>query len=145
LKQQTINLPLGTVLRFSAQFTIINPETDVFLMNVLPDDNGAFLVGWTGGIRPEVWNSDMWPEMSIAFANSPVCQKSAYPDAHALRVTLLSGSESCQLDSVSGRCCTLGGVLYEVVCTDAWHDSSGAYPDYAYLFVARRDLLPSAP
>ena len=145
MKQQLISLPVGSVVRYSQRYTIINVETDAFRTNVLRDENGALLVGWVVGIRPQVWDSDMWPELALSFASPPVCQKAGYPDALALRLTLSNGQDTCTLDSQTARCCTFSGVPYEVISTDAWHSVSGERPDYANILVARQDILVPAP
>ena len=109
------------------------------------DEQGRFLIGLASSIRPEVWYEDMWPELSISFDPSPVCQKPGYPDALELRVTLSDGRDVCILDGGTGRCCTFSGTQYEVLCPDAWHTVSGTRPDFAYILVARQGLLVSAP
>jgi hypothetical protein len=139
LKQQSVRLAAGTVVRYSHRSTIINGTT-----NLLRDENGVLLIGWVSSIRPEVWEKDMWPELTLSFASTPVCQKAGYPDALFLRLTLSNGADTCTLDGSTARCCTFSGVLYEVAA-DAWHDVSGRYPDSARILVARRDLLVPAP
>jgi hypothetical protein len=145
LKQQSVNLPVGTIVRYSHQYTILNVEKDVFEASVLRDDKGALLIGFARAIRPEVWYTDMWPEMTLSFGSTPVCRKPQYPDALALRLTLSSGADTCTLDSGTAKCCSFSGVPYEVVCPDAWRSASGDHPDYAYVLVARQDILVPAP
>jgi hypothetical protein len=109
------------------------------------DDQGALLVGYSNGIRPAVWFTELWPELTLSFASMPVCRKPMYPDALALRVTLANESDSCTLDSGTAKCCRISNVLYEVECPDAWHSVSAAQPDYANILVAREGVLVSAP
>ena len=141
LKQQGINLVSGTIVRFAMEYTIVDPEKDAYRTSLLRDDKGAVLVGWVGDIRPEVWNNYIWPEATLSFGSKPLCQRSGYADTFALNVTLAIGDDTCTLDSGTGRCCTFGGMPYEVLCPDAWHSSSGSRPDFAYLVVARQDLV----
>jgi hypothetical protein len=145
LKQQSVNLPVGTIVRYLHQYTILHVEKDVFQASVLRDEKGALLIGFAVSIRPEVWYTDMWPEMTLSFGSTPVCRDAKYPDALALRLTLSSGPDACTLDSGTAKCCSFSGVPYEVVCPDAWHSVSGARPDYAYVLVARQDILVPAP
>jgi hypothetical protein len=144
LKQQRVNLAIGTVVRYLHRYTILNAETDAFTTNLLRDEKGELLIGYVAGIRPQVWAKDMWPEVTLSFASTPICQKAGYPDALALRLTLSSSRDTCTLDSGTARCCSFDGVLYEVEA-EAWHTVSGGYPDYAQILVARRDLLIPAP
>lgn len=145
LKQQKVDLPIGTIVRYSQQRTVLDVETDVFFASVLRDEQGTFLIGLAGAIRPEVWYKDMWPELSLSFDASPVCQKPGYPDALELRVTLSGGQDVCTLDGGTGQCCTFSGTNYEVVCPDAWRSASGKHHDYAYILVARQGILVGAP
>lgn len=145
LKQQKVVLPMGAIVRWAMNLTILDVETDSFRTGVLRDEQGAFLMGLAVGIRPEVWPKDMWPELNLSFDPTPVCQQPGHPGTLKLRVTLSDGKDACALDGGTGRCCAFSGTQYQVQVPDAWRRASGSHPDAAWILVARQGLLASAP
>jgi hypothetical protein len=155
LKQRGVKLASGNTVHFAYRYTIRNVEDDVSFTAVLRDDNGVFLMGMASGVRPAVWDKDMWPELALEVESGKVCSDQRFPTRQDLRFSLVSGNEKCTLESHTARCCSFGGKSFEVMSPYATRSayeqgtvvvSGGATPvDKIAITVARPGILVPAP
>lgn len=153
LKQKAVKLEVGTEIRLARVFTIRSVEDDVSSTAVVRNAQGQLLIGFASGARPEVWDSKVWPELSLSIDAAPVCHEPAHEEIERLRFTLIAGDGRCTLEACSARCCTLQESNYLVMASDAVRNSSttilgnaGSVPlDSVTVVVARQGVLVSAP
>ena len=101
---------------FAAQRTVVRSDNDQPGGYFLYDDNGQVLYAYLASVRIDTFAGDLgdlFPGLSIAASSDVICR---VPDADMSLVSarLSTGSDACDVDSHSERCCTLWGRTYEV-------------------------------
>jgi hypothetical protein len=140
LRGESFVLPLGSTIQYIQKNTIRNPEADVSLTTTIRDVDGKLILAYVGGTRPEVWDSDVLPELSIAL--TPVCART--PDITALRVSLSSGTETCVLEDSTARCCSIGGRTFQVEAALARRYRTRLPSDTATMLIAQSGTIVPA-
>lgn len=154
IKQQGVALAVGRVVRLSRRYTIRSVEDDTTVTAVLRDEKRVFLIGFTTGARPAVWDQDLWPELTLAIDAEPVCSDTQHPGVQRLRFSLSDGTNRCTLEGASARCCTFGGESYLALSSDAVRSttstadasiSAGGSFEHVTVLVARSGMLVPVP
>jgi hypothetical protein len=153
LKQQALKLPLGTVIRYVSALSVRSVEDDVSMTSVVRDEAGKLLIGHAAGVRAEVWNKEVWPELSLKIEEPPICRDSERSQVELLRFTVSAGEDRCTLEARSARCCQLAAETYTVKASDAVRNSAKTVRvgdrtvalDVVNLIVARTSVLARAP
>jgi hypothetical protein len=150
LKQQIVRMDAGTEVRFAYRRSIRHVEEDVSVTTTLRSSEGELLLGAVTSVRPEVWDKDMLPELTLSVQAGSLCQESKYPTLQRLRFTLSSGTDTCTLDAATARCCKFSGKNHLVLAADALRTSkasggSTSTRDGITVLVAREGLLAPAP
>lgn len=154
VKQHRIDLKPGMIVRYALRKTVRNLEDDTTVTAVMRDDEGRFLLGHVGGVRPEVWDKDLWPELVLSIDPQVLCSDPRFPALKRLRFTLSAGADSCTLDAATARCCTFGGDTHLVQAVGASRNTTvppagigagHAVFDKIHVLVARPSVLLPVP
>jgi len=112
---EQVSLAPGTLL-FVAQRTVVRSDSDQVGAYVIYDQNGAVLYAYLANVRLDQFAGDLGDLLAglgVTTSSDIICR---VPDADMSLVsaTLSTGSDTCQVDSHSERCCTLWSRTYEV-------------------------------
>jgi hypothetical protein len=140
LRSESVVLPIGTTVQFAYKYTVRNPETDASISAALRDSAGSLLIGYVADMRPEVWDVDVLPELTLAV--SPVCLRQA--DTTALRVSVSTGTDSCTADDWTARCCTIAKTSYQMEVPSALRYSTHSPSDKVRMIIAKSGVLVPA-
>ena len=121
-----------------ARRTVVRSDYDQPAANILYAENGPILYAYASGARVDTFTGDLgdlFPGLSIAASSDVICR---VPDADMSLVSarLSTGSDVCNIDSHSERCCTLWGRTYEVQMIAAL-GPSGSRPYSTFAFTLR--------
>lgn len=134
---EQVSLASGRTL-FAAQRTVVRSDSDQPGGYILYDENRQVLYAYLASVRIDTFAGDLgdlFPGLSIAASSDVICR---VPDADMSLVTarLSTGSDVCDVDSHSERCCKLWGRTYEVQMVAAL-GPSGSRPYSTVTFTLR--------
>lgn len=152
LKQHALKLPVGSELHYKSALHLRGVEDDVSATSVLRDQKGQLLIGHASGMRPDVWDREVWPELALSVDQSAICADAQRSTVELLRFTIAAGRDTCTLDARSARCCSMLGDTYVVKASDAVRNSAKSVrvgernvpQDSVNLIVAKKSLLAPA-
>ena len=112
---EQLSVAPGTVLH-AARRAVVRTDQDVPGAWILYDEDQRILYSYASAVRPDLYAGDLgdlFPGLNIGVSSDVICR---VPDADMSLVSahLSTGSEVCDVDSHSERCCTLWGRNYEV-------------------------------
>ena len=121
LPQKRVKLPVGSSITFTSRIYVRDPEKDVNRTIVLRDEGGHLVALSLGGVRAEVWDAELLPELRVS-AGQLVCPASPpkTPESLFIRFELSDGTARCGLDSSTARCCSLLSRTFEVFSPHAY-------------------------
>jgi hypothetical protein len=145
LRDERVDLAPGTIVRYATRHTIRNPENDVSSSTTLSDAGGHLLLAYVSGQRPEVWDADFFPGITLGLEQGSYCQPRGF-QIRELRVHLKAGTDDCALDCYTRRCCTLAGTTFEVRADSAlrYEMTSGPQQDVVNLLIRRPGVVVPA-
>jgi len=111
---EQVSVAPGRVL-VAAQRTVVRSDYDQPAAYVLYDENGMVLYAYASSLRIDRFASDLgdlFSGLGISSSNDVICR---VPDADMSLISarLSTGSDFCDIDSHSERCCMLWGRTYE--------------------------------
>jgi hypothetical protein len=147
LRAEKVNLVAGSTVVYAVKRTVRNLENDVSMTTTLRDPKGRLLLAYASGQRPEVWDSDMLPGLTLSLDQAPpLCQQRGFK-VQQLRIHLRSGTDDCAVDCYAHRCCSLGGDTLEVRADSAvrYQDRVGPQQDVVNIMIRRQGLISPVP
>jgi hypothetical protein len=140
LKDRVVKLEPGADIHLLAKRVVRHFEDDVSISVSLRDVDGALLLGWANGHRPETWDADVFPEFRLTTEHRPVCDSGG---SVGLRVSL-TGEPGCAVDYLQeGPCETVSGPFVLRV-PSAFRRKGGSPAEFIELVVSKPGLLSSA-
>jgi hypothetical protein len=142
---EQVSVATGNVLNVASRI-VVRSDTDQPGATILYDENGTVLYSYAASVRVDQFAGDLgdlFPGLSIATSSNVICR---VPDADISLVTarLVTGSDVCDIDSHSERCCTLWGRTYEVQMIAAFGPStSQPYPTVTFTLRAPGFFVPA--
>jgi hypothetical protein len=142
LRDEKVNLAVGTVIRYATKRTIRNPENDVSSSTTIRDADGHLLLAFVMGQRPQVWDAEFFPGLTLGLEQGAFCQQRGFK-VRQLRAHLKTGSDDCALDCYTRRCCTLAGETFEVRADSVvrYETTSGPQQDVVTLLIRRPGVV----
>jgi hypothetical protein len=137
LREEKVNLAPGSVVRYA-----VKHSPNVSYSGTLRDADERLLIGVVRGQRPQIWDAEMFPGITLSLDQQPVCRPRGYK-MQQLRAHLRSGTDDCAVECYTRRCCTLGGETLDVRADLAarYEETVGPQQDQVNLLVRRPGVV----